>query len=322
MKIEEIKELYKSGQISKGEFIDRMYELHKVLFDYSFSLNDTEIAKIEIEDNKVILSSRATKYHKGGIKFYCDNIDKRITPLEAFNFGNYEASDSNMLYRIIEKDYTIFDIGGNIGWYTNHVASMLTKGIVYAFEPIPETFQKLGNNVALNGFKNIRINNFPLSDKSGPLTFYYTPLMPGAASAANITNSENIQKIECTTRTLDSYVAETNITRVDFIKCDVEGAELLVFKGAIETIKKYKPIIFTEMLRKWAAKFNYHPNDIVRLFEELGYSCFTADEGGLKAFSLVDEQTEETNFFFFHKTVHGKKMENLLGSKSSLSAKV
>ena len=42
----------------------------------------------------------------------------------------------------------------------------------------------------------------------------------------------------------------------------------------LETFKKFKPIIFTEMLRKWAAKFGYHPNDIINYFSNFGYNCF------------------------------------------------
>jgi hypothetical protein len=65
-----------------------------------------------------------------------------------------------------------------------------------------------------------------------------------------------------------SFVAKNN-AKVDFIKCDVEGAELFVYQGAKATLMQQKPIVFTEMLRKWAAKFDYHPNDIIALFDEL-----------------------------------------------------
>lgn len=73
-----------------------------------------------------------------------------------------------------------------------------------------------------------------------------------------------METVQCKLRTLDDYTAETKI-RVDFIKCDVEGAELLVFKGAIDTIARDKPVIFSEILRKWSAKFNYNPNEIFDL---------------------------------------------------------
>jgi hypothetical protein len=57
----------------------------------------------------------------------------------------------------------------------------------------------------------------------------------------------------------------------------------------------------TEMLRKWAAGFGYHPNDIIDLFAGLGYKCF---DSTLKPFGRMDEATTETNFFFLHPDTH------------------
>ncbi|WP_342228107.1 FkbM family methyltransferase [Rickettsiella endosymbiont of Rhagonycha lignosa] len=59
--------------------------------------------------------------------------------------------------------------------------------------------------------------------------------------------------------------SEQKMTKLDFIKCDVEGAELTIYTGGINVIREHKAIIFTEMLRKWSVKFNYHPNDIIAL---------------------------------------------------------
>lgn len=62
---------------------------------------------------------------------------------------------------------------------------------------------------------------------------------------------------------MDDWNKENNIYP-DFIKCDVEGAELLVLKGGEETLKSKKPVIFIELIRKWAQKFNYHPNEVIK----------------------------------------------------------
>lgn len=61
MNITKAKKEYKEQKISKANFIDKMHEFHKVLFDFSENLKDTEIAKIEIEDNKVVFTTRATE---------------------------------------------------------------------------------------------------------------------------------------------------------------------------------------------------------------------------------------------------------------------
>jgi len=77
-----------------------------------------------------------------------------------------------------------------------------------------------------------------------------------------------------------------------------------VFRGALQTLGRDKPVVFTEMLRKWTAKFAYHPNDIIQLFGKLGYACYTVDGVMLRRIDQVTESTIETNFFFLHQEAH------------------
>jgi len=308
MNIKDIKSDFKAGKISKVEFINKMHEFHKVLFDFSENLAGTEIAKIEIEDGKVIFTSRATDFHPGGAKFYVDVIDKRITPVDTFNFDQYEQEDSEMLYKLVSDNDTIFDIGGNIGWYSNHLSKKLPGATIYAFEPIPETFAQLKRNTGLNDAKNIKLNNVAFSDSIQTLTFYYSPSITGASSSQNITENDNMVKLECQTNTIDNFVKEKGITKLDFIKCDVEGAEFMVYKGGAATIEQHKPIVFTEMLRKWAAKFGYHPNDIIAFYRNFGYNCYTSHNGNLVPIDTVTDETVETNFFFLHPAKHAEKI--------------
>jgi len=120
--IKDLKQKFNSECMSKVEFVGAMHNFHKVLFDFSENLSTTEIAKIEIEDGSVIFTSRQTAFHPGQTRFYVDVLDKRITPLEAFNFNMYEQEDSEMLYKLVGENDVIFDIGANIGWYSNHLS--------------------------------------------------------------------------------------------------------------------------------------------------------------------------------------------------------
>jgi len=130
-----------------------------------------------------------------------------------------------------------------------------------------------------------------------------------ASSMANLREDQDTVTEECVVKKLDDFVSSTpSLKRIDFIKCDVEGAELFVFKGALETMKKDKPIIFTEMLRKWASKFNYHPNQIINLLKDLGYGCFVPHNGRMKEIVEMDENTVETNFFFLHGEKHAGQL--------------
>ena len=167
MSIKEIKKEFKDNKITKQAFVEKMHAFHKVLFDFANNLKGTEIARVEIEDGNVIFVSRKTDLHPGGVKFYVDVIDPRVTPVDCFNFDVYEKEDSEMLYRLVSDGDTIFDIGANIGWYSNHLSKKLPNATIYSFEPIPETYAQVKRNTELNQSKNIHLNNFALSDKIG-----------------------------------------------------------------------------------------------------------------------------------------------------------
>jgi FkbM family methyltransferase len=204
----------------------------------------------------------------------------------------------------VKNGDTIFDIGANIGWYTNHLSKKLPKSQIYSFEPIPETFSQLKNNTIINDSKNVILNNIALSAKIETLSFYYSPTVTGASSTRNITDNLNMFRLECNANTIDNYMSQNNIEKLDFVKCDVEGAEYFVFQGGKDTFKNHLPIVFTEMLRKWAKKFDYHPNDIINYLSQFGYKCFICSKGKLKSIECIYDSTLETNFFFLHPTKH------------------
>lgn len=309
MSLEEIRRAFDAQQLSKPAFIDAMHARHAALFDYAAWLPKTDIARIEISDGQVVMQSR-----RDGVRIACDPDDKRIAPIEILNFFDYERVDSDMIDRLLQDGDGILDIGANIGWYSIRLAKRLPKSPILAFEPIPKTHAQLKRNVALNGVPNIQLFDHGFSDQAQTLTFYYYPTGSGNASSAKLADVEGVQEIQCQVLPLDDYLAQ-HPAKVDFIKCDVEGAELLVFKGAVKTLGEQQPIVFSEMLRKWSAKFNYHPNEIIALFKGLGYRCFAASGAKLLEFQAITDETIETNFFFLHGVKHAAQIASLTASK-------
>lgn len=303
MSLTEKKNKYSEKLLNKWEYIDEMYNEHSILFSYSEFIKDTNISSIEISDDKVIMTFRDS-----GLKFLCVKNDKRLAPLDTLNFGTYESEELAMQISLIEDGQNVFDIGGNFGWYALHIAKKFPASEIFSFEPIPSTFRYLNENVTLNRLSNIKTFNYGLSDDEGKFDFYFDPELSVNASLANVSEKENIRSVECIVRKLDS-ITDFNEVRIDFIKCDVEGAELQAFKGAENSIRKNLPVIFTEMLRKWTSKFNYNPNDIIYFLGNLGYHCFTSSKGKLNAFDRVTEDTTETNYFFLHREKHSDKIK-------------
>jgi FkbM family methyltransferase len=298
MSLKLLEKEYINGKIDKHDYIQRMHDVHKVLFEYSNFIKNKDIKKIEIDDGNVTMTTRENE-----IKLLCDKYDHRMVPIEILNFKFYEKDEINFILKLIKENNTIFDIGANIGWYSLKIAKNVKNVEIMAFEPIPKTFEYLKKNIDLNHVSNVKTFNYGLSDEEKNISFYYYPEGSCNASAANLSRRNDIDKIICKLTTLDKFAADKNLS-VDFIKCDVEGSELFVFKGGIKTIERDKPIIFTELLRKWAAEFDYHPNNVISLLKKNGYLCFTIKNRNLKEITEINENTVETNFLFLNHEKH------------------
>lgn len=209
----------------------------------------------------------------------------------------YEADELRIALSLIKDGDYVFDIGANVGFYSLAIAKKYPNAYIHAFEPIPETFQKLFTNSIK--YKNIYPHCYPLTDKSERVEFFYDRTEPGAASMRNIRETYKAICLNANSLTLDGISKFLPI--VNFIKCDVEGSEIFVIKGGINTIKQYKPIILMEMLRKWTAKFGYTPNDTMKLLSSIGYKCYRIVNGKLELFKRMTDETKETNFFFIPK---------------------
>jgi FkbM family methyltransferase len=205
----------------------------------------------------------------------------------------------------------VLDIGANIGWYAINLSKSVSQGKIIAFEPIPRTYRYLVDNIALNELDNIKTYNLGLSEKSGHFNFYYNRNYTGATSLANIINARDVALVKCRVERLDDFLKKAKIKKFDFIKCDVEGAEKFVIQGGLGSIKQNQPVIFVELLRKWSAKFNYHPNSIIKMLKEIGYGCYVINKTKLKKIKEIRETTQQTNFCFLHKTKHAKLINRL-----------
>lgn len=304
MNVFKLKKLYFSKKIPKADYIIGMFKFHKILYDYSDFIKGTDVKRIEITEDSVIITDREN------IKLLCDKNDRRLVPIEILNFNSYEKPEMEMSYLLIEDGFHIFDIGANYGWYSLHFSKKFKKSKIFAFEPVPKTFSFLQKNIKLNNTLNIKAYNIGFSNKNEKKILYFRNSESGSASIADMMQENLPEEITCEMVRLDEFVT-SNKLKIDFIKCDVEGAELFVFQGGLNSIIKYKPIIFAEMLRKWSAKLHYHPNKIIKMLEDVGYACYFIQDGKLIRLTKMTDETIQTNFFFLHLTKHKSKIDNL-----------
>ncbi|MGZ0076731.1 FkbM family methyltransferase [Methylomonas sp. YC3] len=306
MTLSELRILYRAGQIDKHSYIRLMHTKHKALFDYADYIKDADVQSILIESEKIYLTTK-----QAGIKLYLDKTDSRFIPIEILNFGFFDPIESNLIYFLASRSRVIFDIGANVGWYSLNFDRLDAVERIYAFEPVPYTYDYLIKNIDFNSCSKIAPNNLALTDTEGDVIFYWSETETGSSSMRNIQDRELVHETKCLATTLDIY-AKRNGIKLDMIKCDVEGSELFVFKGGMEVISRDKPFIFTEMLRKWSAKFGYHPNDIIELLSSVGYRCFAYVETDFVEIDTITDATQPTNYFFLHGQKHLDMIEDIL----------
>lgn len=305
MKLHDLYNQYLSGKLEKRKYINMMHKKHQILFDYFDYIKETDIKSITIDNDSIYITVKDSN-----IKLLLDKFDSRFIPIEMLNFHSIEPKEKKLIFSLASSCSTIFDIGANIGWYSLNFNFLPKVKKIYAFEPISYTYDYLKKHLQINNTHKVFPFNFGFSDTAGEKTFYWTKDETGSSSMINIRERHKISKVKCKIITIDKFMKNRQ-GGVDLIKCDAEGAELFIFKGGLQTLKRYKPIIFTEMLRKWSEKFGYHPDDIINLLSGLGYSCFGYVNNKIKKINHVDSKLKTTNFFFFHEVKHKSIIKRL-----------
>lgn len=152
--------------------------------------------------------------------------------------GSYEYEKQHLFRQLIMPGSVVFDIGANVGFYTL-LASVLVgrQGRVVAFEPLPRNLSYLRKHLALNHIENVKVVGDAVADKAGTVTFD----TGGNPSMGRINSGGSFQ---VNTIALDEQIDLGHLPKPNFMKIDVEGAELLVFKGAKSLLEQSHPTIF------------------------------------------------------------------------------
>lgn len=176
-----------------------------------------------------------------------------------------------------KRELVFYDIGANCGYYSL-LASKLVSG-VYSFEPSRESFQILSMNARQNNAKNIILNQVAVTNKKGELTFYtYSSSGNDSLIRRNIPEGHELKyktSYKVRAEKLDTYVAQKDLPMPDFIKMDIEGAELFALEGAKETLHKaHNPPLIIEYSEATSDDAGYSREKIRDLLIDLGYKVY------------------------------------------------
>ncbi len=229
--------------------------------------------------------------------------------------GEYERVLTEISAKLIRPGDTCVDVGANFGWYTSLMAMMAgPDGNVHAFEPMPQSFAELEQNVALMGDRtNVSIQNLALGDRLDTVKIHLFPQLTSGHASLAVGAGAASTAFDCKMVPLDNYLQENEVENVDFVKVDIEGAELMFLKGARRLFEQRVPPIFLmEMAVASTAHFGYHPNDLIDHMRNLGaFEFFAADEirGTLRAISRFGPEEIGANVFCIPRQLPADKRE-------------
>jgi FkbM family methyltransferase len=179
-------------------------------------------------------------------------------------YGQLGEGESNVFRQIVKAGDVVVEVGANIGGYTLFLAEHVgPSGVVFAFEPQRILFQSLCGNMALNSIPNVFCFQQAVGSAPGqiivPNIDYGHKGNFGGVALGSYRNGEAVRVV-----TLDSL----GLARCNFIKCDVEGMEEEVLKGATATLARFRPILYVENDRVEKSE------SLIRYIHSLGYNMY------------------------------------------------
>jgi FkbM family methyltransferase len=251
-----------------------LYKLHSFLSSISRQLKFLPRGKIGVALNNILIPN--IKANNQIVNFQTDNSLKYICDLRSYteNYvpwtGEYEGATIRSILKFVDTSKNILDIGANVGYWTLNLAQKLdSKSKVYSFEPVKANYDRIIEHLKLNSFQDkSKVFNLGLGDKDIMVDFdkseYDTIHKPATYNAAISLNKTGNIPIT----TLDKIVTAENISNVGFIKIDVEGFELKVFKGATDFLANNRPVIYGEFTPNSIQEYGNDPTDIFEIFSD------------------------------------------------------
>lgn len=296
MSLNELKLKKLNQEISREEYWKNLQNHVSQLSELS-SIFSENVHSISITRDGLILNYLSNQNIP--VKLNLDPTDIRSAGMTILAEGDYEGFQEKLTVRLAQCSNAFLDVGANAGIYSLSSALSSPNLKVHSFEPNHKIFEILISNVKLNECEeSISVHNYGLSNIDS-IENLFVPAFTGSGggSIKNLHPEEGDPEIvEIELRPLDKL----NFGSYDLMKIDVEGHELSVIDGAINSIERNKPTIVIELLRKWMREFGTHPQDVINKLTPMGYRCFAILESALSEIDVIDDQTMANNFIFCH----------------------
>ncbi len=244
------------------------------------------------------------RYHR-----YITFSEQLVKSLQPFN----GTGKGIMAGELIKKGDVILDIGANIGRFVSFACPLIKReGRVVCFEPVTHCRRVLEWMLKLRRCFRASVVPVALSDRVDTLEIAI-PLKRGwklQTSTAHICRApeENCRLEKVPVLPLDHFCRENKLDRIDFIKCDTEGYEYFVFRGAQQVLSSHKPAIYCEIEEPYVRRQGLEPDAVFDILKKLGYRAFlSVGDDRLKP---VDSYSRRGDYFFLHHTKITPRLKN------------
>lgn len=192
----------------------------------------------------------------------------------------FEYKTINQMKSLVKEGDVILDIGANIGMYSIFLSKIVgDNGKVYAFEPNPTTASILKKNLILNDCKNVVVAEIALSDTNSKVTLHRPEGVGDAFNYIKKIDSSDTNTNGIISMRLDDFLKEHKISNINFVKVDIEGAELLCFLGAKQLLSSNNnPIVITECYESFLQRFNHSTADLISYLNEFNYKILNYED--------------------------------------------
>ncbi len=221
-----------------------------------------------------------------------------------YDNGRYhEPVATHLFIDEIKQDYCVFDIGTNLGFFACISGLLASKGTVHAFEVDENCISIIEKNCVINHLTNITINNFAVSDNDSTEKIPFST-KPNPRLKVSNNGAPNFRYKEVTAIRIDSYIDQKKVNP-DFIKIDVEGAELKVLKGMNKVLQQPKLKLLIEVhVPNLKEFFNTDYKDILELLVKNGFTIkeLTAhrkDQSDFREININSELQGNTMIFAY-----------------------
>jgi FkbM family methyltransferase len=202
------------------------------------------------------VSGKFTFQFEGLSVMYRAQADDPIVSALYYKWPYHEIKDLKVFKKLAENSKTIFDIGANTGLYSIVSSLSNPKAEIFAFEPYQANVERLRSNLELNKAANVNIIPAALGDEEKEITLSVpsdksvsdtSSAVPGF-SVSTYGGHKKWTTISVPQTTIDRFAALKGLENIDLVKIDVEGYEIPVLKGGLESIRRCRPIILCEIL--------------------------------------------------------------------------